>query len=380
MIKDLFSFCVVLAITCCTPKPKNSKTVNNSGTVDNSTAATPSVIKELPYDNSRNPFGVLCNSSGGTGPLSPQIRIAIGKELGVNYLRTGVMITKWTGSTAANEAFVKSGFKMVMNINNDPLGVGQPPSPFPSDMVAYRKSISDIMDKYPAEVLVIENEEANDKYYTGTADEYLKMLNVAIDEAHKKGLRVTNGGITSRELTILTWKDFMNRGLTAQANAFGKAAIPANILAALPTLNSIPVMKERIAEIEKLVAAYKVLPLDFVNFHWYEPIILRFSKNAPSDASPDHIVPGAMEAVVNYLRNATGKPVMSNEMGVVTSSANLVTELLQEAQNLKLPYVMFYSGNGDRTGASLPIHNDNGTLLPNGVAFKDFIKTHYPVK
>lgn len=380
MIKNLFIFCGVLAITCCTPKPNNSKTDTGSGSAGNTNVSSASAIPELPYDSTRNPFGVLCNSTAGGGPLSPQIRASLGKQLGVNYLRTGTMISKWTGSSPANDVFVKSGFKMVMNINNAPLGGGLPPSPFPSDMVAYRKSVGEIMDKYPAEVVVIENEEANDKYYTGTPEEYLKMLTVAIDEAHKRGLRVANGGITSRELTILVWKDFMNRGMVKEANEFGKEAIPSNFLNDLPNLNGNPAMKARIADIEKLIAAYKSLPLDYVNFHWYEPINMRFAKNVAANASPDHVVPGAMEAVVNYLHNATGKPVMTNELGVVTESPNLVKEVLQEALNLKLPYVMFYSGSNDKTGGSMPIHSDNGTLLPNGIAYRDFIASHFPKK
>ena len=374
MINRILIFCSVL-ITCCTPKPQNSKTVE--GSVDNATVSSASVIPQMPYDSTRNPFGVLTNTIGGGGPLSPQIRVKLATELGVPYMRTGTMITKWTGSSPANDVVVKAGFKMVMNINNSPLGGGLPPSPFPTDMVAYRKSISEIMDKYPAEVIVIENEEANDKYYTGNADQYLTMLSTAIEVAHSKGLRITNGGITSRELSVLVWKDYMKKGMTKEATAWGKACIPANFLSDLPDFSHNTAMRDRLVEIEKLLAAYKTMPLDYVNFHWYEPINLRFVKTFPADADLNHVVAGAMEAVVNYLHNATGKPIMTNEFGPVTSSPTLMTELMQEALNLKLPYAMLYSGDGDRIGATVPSHNNDGTLTPNGIAFRDFIKSHF---
>ena len=66
MINRLFIFCSVL-VTCCTPKPQNSKTAE--GSVNNTTVSSASVIPQMPYDSTRNPFGVLTNTIGGGGQI-----------------------------------------------------------------------------------------------------------------------------------------------------------------------------------------------------------------------------------------------------------------------------------------------------------------------
>lgn len=374
MANHLLVLFSLVTIAACSPKPQNSDTTESS---TNSSDRSSSTVAALPYDSTRNPFGVLTNSQGSVGALSPAVRIKLAKAMGVNYVRTAVVLSNWSGSVPANDAFINAGLKMVMNINNTPSGRNNAVTDYPSDMVSYKRSLNSVFDKYQPEVVVIENEEANSNYHSGSAAEYITMLTTAIDAAHARGLRVTNGGLTSRELTLLTWKDFMNRGMTREANEFGKSAIPPEYLDDLPGLTRHKQMAERLRKIDSLIKAYKNLPLDYVNFHWYEPINLRGLTSFPANADFEHVVPGAMEAVVNFLHNATGKTIMTNEFGPVTESPNLVKELMQEVLNLKLPYALIYSGDGDRTGKAIPLHTDEGSLKANGIAFKDFISSHF---
>ena len=132
-------------------------------------------------------------------------------------------------------------------------------------------------------------------------------------------------------------------------------------------------IKRQIEFGRKIIAAYKTLDLDYVNFHWYEPVKARGANGVNKN---DTIVDTKIfEFVANYIKTTTGKPVMSNEFGVFNTSPTLIKGLLQAVYNANLQYAIFYSSDGGE-GRAVALQNVAGDLRENGAAFREFIKQH----
>ncbi len=319
-------------------------------------------------------FGVMIAKTEGTlVPPSQQVKVA--KDLGVNYIRARIDIRSWGSSNDAYDTYAAAGLKVLLNINYGiPRNAAsdQDPIPFPTDMSAYSKQVNSILDKYKPEVVVIENEEDNPNYHSGDADDYINELKTGIEIAHSKGLKVTNGGITYREVCLIMYDDMMQRGKQQEANEFAQKVFPPAMIMRINNTSN-PQIKHQLEFGRKIIAAYKTLDLDYVNFHWYEPVKARGANGTNKN---DTIVDTKIfEFVANYLKTTTGKPVMTNEFGVFNTSPSLVKGLLQAVYNANLGYAIFYSSDGG-VGKAVALQNVSGDLRENGMAFRDFIKQH----
>ncbi len=324
-------------------------------------------------ETNKNPFGVLIDKTDNAAvPIDKKILAA--KALELNYIRLRTDINTWSGNINNYYDFTSAGFKIILNINygipRGSMGEKQP-VPFPTDMDAYGKTVTSILDKYKPELVVIENEEDNSGYHSGSADDYINELKTAISICHAKGLKVTNGGLTVREIMLLVYDDFMSNGKTQEANDFARRALPPQYLVKLNNYKSMPVVQRALTFGKAVVQSYKTLNLDYVNFHWYEPVAARGKIN--SDArNADHIDPAVFAAVVNYLSRVTSKPVITNEFGVLNTSPTLITGLMQKVLDEKMDYAIFYSGDG--VGGSVALQNGDGSLRQIGEAVRNFIK------
>ena len=104
------------------------------------------------------------------------------------------------------------------------------------------------------------------------------------------------------------------------------------------------------------------MDLDYVNVHWYEPL--------DEDNDPTISAPGAAKEVADYLRWATGKPVITNEFGQDNQLPSLITSTVNEFRTAGLSYAIVYSGTG--VSGAQPLH-EGTNLLPNGIAYRDVI-------
>src|SRR3989338_5781325 len=140
---------------------------------------------------SSSPFGVMI--SGNTSQVKAQTAV----KLGAKYYRPiSIFVERWQGSCEECDAAVQAGLKLVLTVRNNG-GAGQPTSP-PSDLNAFKQTLSQIVDKYRPEVLVIENEENSAAlFYNGTTQQYLQELKAGCEVAHQKGIKCTNGGLVS---------------------------------------------------------------------------------------------------------------------------------------------------------------------------------------
>lgn len=323
----------------------------------------------------KNPFGILIDKTNNLIiPIDKKIQVA--KALGLNYMRAHAYISTWNGIVNNYDAFTAAGFKIILNINygipRNATG-DKDPVPFPTDLQAYSRSVNLILDKYKPELVVIENEEDNPGYHAGSANDYINELKTAIYICHAKGLKVTNGGLTVREMTVLVYDDLIRNGKTQLANDFAQRAFPPAYFSKLDNYQTIPQVQRALSFGKQVLQAYKTLNLDYVNFHWYEPVSARGAINNKSIHN-EHMDAVVFAAVVNYLKKLTGKPVITNEFGLMNTSPALITELMQKVLDANMDYAIFYSGDG--AGGSKALQNNDASLRENGIAVKDFIKQH----
>ena len=325
-----------------------------------------------------NPFGVLINSADGVDFPTNQKVSFVKDVFKVPYTRVSIAIPNWTGSLPSFESFANADVKILLNVSSKVTNETTPPGPFITDTTFYRTKISEILNKYKPEVLVVENEETNENYYTSPPSDYINILKIAIEEGHKRGIKVANGGIPLRTSTLLCWDNYYSNGQTAAAADYALRAFPSAISANMPAFMSSNIQAQQmLAKAKTLINAYRTLQLDYVNFHWYELVTQREIAAQTADLPTlAHVDMKAFEETYNYYKTATSKPVITNEIGQINKVGSLLTDVVTKCHDLKVPYVIWYSGDGG-LGQATALYDGTGNLRDNGNAFKNFITSKY---
>lgn len=344
MYKKLIPF--VLLIACTKPKLETAITAAAAETTVSSNATSSLAV------NNATKFGAsICDLSG------PD-EISVANKLGVKYLRRGLALDDVT--ITGLQKISAAGLGVVLNVNY----TSAKPDPPVKRIADYKKKLGAFLDSYKPDIIVIRNEELNLNYNVGTVQDYIAELKAAIEVAHTKGVKVTNGGIGSTPLILLTYHDYLARGMITEANDFAKRMIPAEIVKRSFDNKD---MAAKLQMGRDFLAAYKNTDLDYVNFHWYMPARI-------SDNYSDTIVDKkAISEVVDYLRRATGKKIMSNETGQLNNSPKVVIQTAKAYNDAKVSYLLWYSGDGGPYSA-VALHNRNTTLRPNGDAYAHIIQ------
>jgi len=333
---------------------------------------------------SANPFGVYALKSDNVF-LNMDAQINVVKSLGLPYIRTSAtMINGWDFAPAFKK-ITAAGLKVVLNINYNKMGGNIGATPFPSDMNAYKAQLTSMLNSYSPELIVIENEEANPEYHSDGVQAYLTELSAAIDVAHSKNLKITNGGLGSVPLTILVYRYYLSQGQNDKAADFARRVFSPKVQSDLPNLERWPKMNEAADATQQLLQAYATMNIDYVNFHWYEPIAYRGSQEPAQQAAseiesmPDQIDTRALAEVVDYIQNVTHKKAMTNEIGMLRQSPQGFKQFVAETLSLGMPYVIWFSGDSGIANA-VAFNNADGSLRENGVALHDFVAQNFPAR
>lgn len=325
-----------------------------------------------------NPFGILMNEADDQNlPINTKIDL-LKNTFKVPYTRVSIAIPNWSGTLVSFEQYSNAGLKILLNVSSKITSESEPPGPFITDMVYYSQKLNEILNKYKPEVLVVENEETNEGYYTGTAQEYINLLTVAIDVAHQKGVKVTNGGFPTRMATLLCWDYYNSTGQISKANSYALRAFPSSISGDIQGyINSNINAQQQLAKGKTLLNTYKNMNLDYINFHWYEIVSQReISAQSPELPNINTADMTAFEETVTFFKSFSGKQPITNEIGQINKKGGIVTDVLNKCFDLKLPYVVWYSGDGG-VGKATALHNGDGTLRENGTSFKSFIDNKF---
>lgn len=278
--------------------------------------------------------------------------------LGVRTVRVEQDVT--APLAASTPALQAAGLDLVLTsrYNPAPGPAGRPtvyPPTSPDDLARYATQLATVLDQVRPVVLAVENEEVGSPFVSGTAEAYLAELRVSVDVAHAAGIPVVNGGITSATAALLTWQDLHARD-DAAADDFARRAFRnqrdlRDELLAEPFkgLRS-AARRAAMAKGAALLAGYRELDLDAVNFHWY---------------GDD---PEALRQVITFLRAATGREVVSHETGQYSSSPAVLRANLAVFDEMRVPLVIWFDADGD---PAVGLHDEPGVLRPNGIAFRD---------
>ena len=332
---------------------------------------------------SRGTLGIalaaMCIGATGCTPTSlgiflPFINGAVGaneitteaRALGVHTIRFSQDVTQPVRPTFA--IFARNGIKVVLDVHNDPQpnanghNVSHPPAS-PAEVSVFRQQVASTLDGMPPPRLVqVENEENSTAFFQGRMQDYVNELNATVEAAHARDIKVTNGGITSSPLALLTWQDLEDRGLDAEADDFA-ARVFGDQPAVLQDLRREPFIGLRSQSLQgawdrakELIPAFRQSAMDYVNFHWYD------------DDSR------ALRQAVEYLARATGKPVVTTEIGQHNANPDVVTgHLMTLIDQLHLRLVIWFDADGM---PALGLHDEPGQLRPNGQTFKSYVTAH----
>lgn len=286
--------------------------------------------------------------------------IAEARALGVTTVRGG----QYVGAPplARNLAYERAGLHLVLHVKSSQ-GPAAPGLSTDAQLADFRTGLAATLDALHPSLVAVENEEVAPRFFTGTVDQYLAELDAAASVAHARKIPVTDGAITSTMAALAAWKDLEDRGHEAEATDFANRAfadqawIRADLAEKPFTGLSRPTAEASRVMALQLIDAFRTAPIDAVNFHWY----------IDNDE--------ALAQTIDYLQRATGKPVVTTEIGQHDTDPAVPPGHLQTtvADN-RLAVVIWFDADGDPADG---LH-DAAThqLRPNGVAFQTWVADH----
>lgn len=235
--------------------------INTNLTVNSNPAQTPGTIP------STTEFGVMFPDLGSTND-----KLNLLGQLHVKTTRMTMTIDTWTGRNPTFETFQNAGYKILLNvywkkIQNDDGTKTPQPYPKGAELETYRAKLSDILTKYKPEVLFVENEELVLKFHSDDVSDYLNMLKVAVEVAHSKGVKVSDGGITNPQVSLLTYAYLLSQKQFAEANRFANTAMSPEMLAFTKNPDMSSALGQKVLEAQKLVQGLSKIDVDYVNLH-----------------------------------------------------------------------------------------------------------------
>lgn len=323
--------------------------------VQNAVQTTPRKTSGVPK-MAGNPFGVMLGNNTPT-------EVAI--KLGVTYYRPiSLFLDRWNGTCDECDRAKALGLKLVLTVRNN--GGNRQPSTPPRNMNSYRDTLGKVLDTYKPALLAVENEENSNLFYEGTPAEYLAELSAACAVAHEKGIKCTNGGLVSSLVALLVADNYREAGDINKATDYINRTLGPKLKSqfggvSASNIFSNPRVVSQLTRGKKLLAGYKKGGADYVNFHWYI-----------ADTQ-------ALAEAVAYLERVTGLKATTNEIGQQRNvNPEQVTAVMGKVVELGLPHAVWFSIDIPGYGEARGLVEKDGTLRPNGVAFRDFIqKTYY---
>jgi hypothetical protein len=310
------------------------------------------------------------------GTLSANDIITFSNKLGVKTVRLGINMDQWAGKNATFQVLKQAGFDLILNVNfktiRDEEGARSPQPFCPTiGLESYKKKLREILTECTPAWAICENEETNDIFHSGTAQDYVPQYSAFCEVCKDMGIKVANGGLNYRPLQILTYRWLVANSRSASADFFYKNCMDSRTAKAAKNKGSNKELEQKASETEYLLSYYARLG-DAVNLHWYEPLIKKVGLFGMFDNSTGAVTPQAMYQITSYIRAVTGKDVVCNECGILNNNPDLVTSMIQDFKNNKVNLVV-YSSFVSPNGTTDPL-NDGVNLNALGIVFAKAIK------
>ncbi|MEA4837644.1 MAG: hypothetical protein VB101_05110 [Rhodospirillaceae bacterium] len=313
--------------------------------------------------HAQNPFGVMLWGQAGEDTTA---LLARARGLGVAWYRPpALFLDRWIPGQPcpACAIYADSGLKIALTVRNSGSDHGsRAPSRPPIDIALFGKVLGSVLDDWKPAYLVVENEEDNPLSYDDPNRDfsgYRNELTRACQVAHARGILCANGGLSFESVTLAAWLDKLEHEGGEAGCAFIRRLFPdgprrgmADALCRYETpAQALPIAQGPARAAMTLLPIYRQSPIDAVNIHWY-------GKDAY-----------ALSDVVAFMRRATGKPVLSNEIGQRPNEASPanIRPILRAAMSSGLTMAIWYSVD---TGGSESLFDIKGLLRPSGWEFQ----------
>ncbi len=339
------------------------------------TTGAQETVQSATAPTGKNPFGVSVDHR-----IPIATRLSVAKNLGVPYYRNTAVIAG-DGVTYAVEPkpIIDAGFQVVLNVRNfdsfNPQSLQKGSinevEVFPKDLNKYKSAVAKAIDEIKPALIVVGNEAATTQHTSMTAQQYQQMLNAACEVSHSKNVPCATDGTLSGTVNIYTYYYYYYLQNNPQkAESFkqgGFEQFQMNLTA--------DKIKERLETNQKGLAqgsflswmdVYKNSAADYINIHWYS------KPNAVPQANAE-----AFTEAAQVFQTVTGKPVITNETGLRDLNTQTLTDRMQKALDLKMPFFIYYSSGAGPAGPKA-LQDGNGSLNALGEAFKTFLQQHFP--
>jgi hypothetical protein len=315
-------------------------------------------MKSLPA-SSTNPYGVHLAQNAKT--------IAIAQSLGAAYIRFACFLQKEDQGDLTDlcRQAHDAALKIVLTIRYS-IGDLHPTVPPRTaaewaDYHARVDSVLGMVSELGVVYVAVEDEQETGRYFTGTATEYLAMLQAVADVARGYGVIVVDGGLTSRSVTNLTLADLVDaansrKTRTARIRAQADAVAFARVTQGTPPADFADVQRRVDAMADELtvgrqfLAGYGAAGAFKCNWHGYD-------------------LPGwVIRKVAKYLAKASNLPLMTNELGQRSDDEHVTEDELRAARAAGCKPIIWYSM--DKNDGTRGLAAPDGALRPTGQVFQ----------
>ncbi len=196
------------------------------------------------------------------------------------------------------------------------------PVPFPVNAILIKQKAEAFFSyykEYLAQIpfVVCENEWNNINYHKGVIADYLNELAIVVAVGHKYGFNVADAGLSGTGLQFWAY---------SKLDGAAKKAWAANYKVPFGSPN----YKLLIKAVDQYAAGIKLIPIDYLNVHWY---------------NTDKCYHGFRIAADLYMQLCRKENLITNEFGIRgTYSAELFTDTINEVKD-NAAFAVLYSGN-----------------------------------
>jgi hypothetical protein len=322
-----------------------------------SPAAGAGAVAGAAATGSPNPFGVFFRRPPEFQRHKRPAQAAV--EIGASSARLAEIVSTWDGDLCVTcDDYRRHGLDIVLTVTAQPQrpnteadrrngGPAKLGSRLPADLAGYKRTLGEIIEARRPAIIAVENEPDGRMFWDDTPEHYLKLLSAACEVAHAKGIKCTDGGLTSATVQIMRYQHYVDSGQPTRAESYRSRllrywTVPGD-------------SRERRARAEEgwsYLRNFKAAGADYANFHWYE-----HDRSLYREAIP-------------YLAREARLPLMSNETGQLDELGSTTSAIMMEALHQKVrPVVWFSMDWAGRVSPARSLLNPDGTLRDSGRAY-----------
>ncbi len=265
------------------------------------------------------------NTTFGLMPANTSLieKEAILQATGIKTVRQPFFVMQGTGMDWMLQ-LLKDGYNVIPNFD---WSTTVNPAPFPTNSTLIRNEaeqffygLKDYVGQIP--FIAVENEWNNPNFHTGksmqsTIQDYLNELAIVTSVGHKYGFKIADAGISGTGLQY--WAAYKLSRIDRR-KWIREYKVPVNSASWELLINAV----------EQYMQGIRLIPIDFLNVHWYEQ---------------DICYNGFDQAAAFYQNDCKKSNLICNEFGIRgTYSNDLLSETINSVKGI-VDYAVLYSGN-----------------------------------